>query len=62
MARWHQNIRHFYEPSREVLRGLGQMYAEHPDFIVTFTRLHPDLPEFLRRATEVYAETAVVNA
>lgn len=62
MARWHQSIRYFYEPSREVLRGLGQMYAEHPDFVATFQRMHPDLPEFLRRATEVYAERAVVGA
>lgn len=62
MARWHQSIRYFYEPSREVLRGLGQMYAEHPDFVATFARLHPDLPEFLRRAVEVYAETADMRA
>jgi DNA-binding transcriptional MerR regulator len=62
MRRWHQHLRHFYEPPRAVLQGLGQMYAEHPEFVATFQRMHPDLPEFLRRAVAVYAETADVRA
>lgn len=61
MARWHQHLRYFYEPPREVLRGLGEMYAGHPDFIANFQRIHPDLPEFLRRATAIYAEHAVIR-
>lgn len=62
LVRWHQHMRYFYEPPREVLRGLGQMYAQHPDFIATFQRIHPDLPEFLQDAIEIYAETAVTAA
>ncbi|MCC7206639.1 MAG: MerR family transcriptional regulator [Anaerolineae bacterium] len=56
MARWHQHLRYFYEPTPEILRGLGQMYNEHPDFIANFKAMHPDLPEFLSRAVSVYVE------
>jgi MerR family transcriptional regulator, thiopeptide resistance regulator len=56
IARWYQHLRYFYEPSVERLRGLGQMYTEHPDFVATFTRMHPDLPQFLQQAIECYCE------
>ncbi len=56
IARWHQHLRYFYEPSVERLRGLAQLYNEHPDFVATFTRIHPDLPPFLRRAIEYYCQ------
>ncbi len=54
IARWHQHLRYFYEPSMERLRGLGQLYVDHPDFARNFRRLHPDLPEFMREAIEHY--------
>ncbi len=56
LARWHQHLRYFYEPTIEVLRGLGQFYCEHPDFRATFTRFHPALPEFLEAAIQVYCD------
>jgi DNA-binding transcriptional MerR regulator len=56
LARWHQNLRYFYEPTTDVLRGLGEAYATHPGFIATFRKVHPDLPEFLRRAITVYCQ------
>ena len=56
IARWHQHLRYFYEPSVERLRGLGQMYTEHPDFVATFTRMRPDLPKFLQQAIEYYCQ------
>ena len=54
IARWHQNLRYFYEPTPEILRGLGQAYSQHPQFRATFTRMHPDLPDFLTAAIEHY--------
>jgi DNA-binding transcriptional MerR regulator len=54
IAGWHQNLRNFYEPNREILLGLAQAYADDPRFAAFFTRLHPDLPAFLRRAIEHY--------
>ena len=50
VARWHQHIRYFYEPTTETLRGLGQMYADDPAFATVYQRMHPDFPEFLRQA------------
>ncbi len=56
IARWRQHLRYFYEPSVERLRGLGQLYCEHPDFRATFTEIHPALPEFMKLAIEVYCD------
>jgi DNA-binding transcriptional MerR regulator len=54
VAAWHQNLRNFYEPTTAVLRGLGQAYSQDPRFRGTFTKMHPDLPEFLTAAIEAY--------
>lgn len=56
MARWHQHIRYFYEPTLEVLRGLGQLYNSHPDFIANFSQLHPDLARFMETAIDQYVD------
>jgi len=56
LVRWRQHIRFFYEPTWEILRGLGQMYADSPDFRSTFEKVHPDLPDFLKDAIQVYTE------
>lgn len=54
IARWHQHMRYFYEPSIERLRGLGQLYVDHPDFARNFRELHPNLPEYMREAITHY--------
>ena len=59
MARWHQHLRYFYEPTPEILRGLGQMYNQHPDFIANFQQMHPDLPAFLEQAVTRYCDVLV---
>lgn len=56
LVRWHQHLRYFYEPTLEVLRGLGNAYNEHPDFNATFTAIHPDLPPFLQQAITHYVD------
>ena len=56
LVRWHQHMRYFYEPSIETLGGLGDMYYDHPDFNATFTKLHPDLPGFLKEAIAIYVD------
>ena len=56
LVRWHQHLRYFYEPTPEILRGLGQLYNSHPDFIANFQKLHPDLPAFLEQAIAVYCD------
>jgi DNA-binding transcriptional MerR regulator len=56
LVRWHQHMRYFYEPSWGMLRGLGQGYAASPDFRATFEKMHPDLPDFLNEAIQIYTE------
>jgi DNA-binding transcriptional MerR regulator len=54
IARWHQHLRYFYEPSYERLMGLAQLYTEQPDFVATYRKMHPDMPQFLYKAIEFY--------
>ena len=54
VARWHDNLRTFYEPTPDILRGLGQAYAQEPQFSAFFAALHPDLPAFLSQAIDAY--------
>ncbi|MBZ0293100.1 MAG: MerR family transcriptional regulator [Anaerolineae bacterium] len=56
MARWHQHLRYFYEPTLEILNGLGLMYNSHPDFIANFKKIHPDLPEYLSASVAQYVD------
>jgi len=56
LARWHQHLRYFYEPTLPILRGLGNMYNESPDFNATFTAMHTDLPAFLQKAINHYVD------
>ena len=62
IARWHQHIRYFFEPSREMLRGLGQTYADHPAFTAVYRRMHLEMPEFLRNAIAQYCASLPENA
>lgn len=56
LAQWHEHLRNFYEPSIEVLGGLGQTYKDDPDFSAFFAAIHPDLPDFLSKAIAVYVD------
>lgn len=56
VERWHQHIRRFYEPTLDVLRGLGETYNTHPEFMAFFQKLHPDLPAYLQAAISQYVD------
>lgn len=56
LVRWHNHIRHFYEPPIEVLRGLGDLYNDHPDFKKNFDAMHPDLAQFMREGIVKYVD------
>ncbi|MEO0598463.1 MAG: TipAS antibiotic-recognition domain-containing protein [Chloroflexota bacterium] len=65
LVRWHEHLRYFYEPSLDLLRGLGQLYNSDPRFVANFQKLHVDLPAFLEQAIEDYVdelETAAIQA
>ncbi|MGD8632863.1 MAG: TipAS antibiotic-recognition domain-containing protein, partial [Anaerolineales bacterium] len=61
ITRWHRHLRYFYEPSIARLRGLGEMYVNHPEFAERFRKMHPDLPEFLRAAINSYCDDLEKN-
>jgi MerR family transcriptional regulator, thiopeptide resistance regulator len=48
-------IQRFYQPTREAYSGLGQMYADHPDFRKSYDAFHPNLAEFWAEAMKVFA-------
>jgi DNA-binding transcriptional MerR regulator len=56
VARWHQNLRNFYEPDKERLLGLAQLYNDHPGFQKTFRKFHPNLAAFMKQAVEKYVK------
>ena len=56
LPRWHDNIRHFYEPTLEILRGLGETYQSEPGFIAFFQKFHPNLPGYLAEAITQYVD------
>ncbi len=56
LERWQAHLRHFYEPSLDRLRGLGQLYNSHPEFIANFQNIHPELPAYLERVIEEYVD------
>jgi MerR family transcriptional regulator, thiopeptide resistance regulator len=56
LARWHQHLRAFYEPSFELMAGLGYTYEHDPEFNAFFAAIHPDLPPFIAKAVAVYVD------
>ena len=56
LERWHNHIRHFYEPTLDILRGLGETYVSSPDFRKNFDRIDPRLAEFMREGIVQYVD------
>jgi hypothetical protein len=56
LARWHEHLRHFYEPTLDILRGLGELYRSDPNFMAFFQQFHTDLPEYLHEAITQYVD------
>lgn len=55
LERWHENLRNYYEPTPEILRGLSELYKTD-DFAPFFNSLHPDLPDYLHAAIAEYVD------
>ncbi len=56
VKRWHDHIGYFYEPTLDILRGLGEMYTTHPEFMAYFQQFHDDLPDYLNKAIIQYVD------
>lgn len=56
LDRWQEHLRHFYEPSLDILRGLGQMYNTDVRFMENFQNIHADLPAYLEQVIDYYVD------
>lgn len=56
VARWHEHMRRYYEPTPTIMRGLARGYEEDPRISALYESIHPELPGFLRAAIEYYVE------
>jgi hypothetical protein len=56
LQRWHDHIRYFYEPTLDILRGLGEAYKSEPGFIAFFEKIHPALPDYLAQGITQYVD------
>jgi MerR family transcriptional regulator, thiopeptide resistance regulator len=56
LQRWHDHLRYFYEPTLDILRGLGELYNTHPGFITNFAKIHPQLGEYMREGINQYVD------
>jgi DNA-binding transcriptional MerR regulator len=64
MTRWHEHLRYFYEPTLEILRGLGHLYNDDERFLANFRQMHVELAPYMRDAIEHYVdalETAAIE-
>ncbi len=56
-ARWVEHLRAFYEPSPELVAGLGAMYADHDEFRAFYEKRAPGLSDWLKPALAAYAKS-----
>lgn len=61
IGRWHQHLRYFYEPTVDLLRGLGDLYNDDPEFNKTIAQFDPGLPAFMREAINIYCDRLEVG-
>jgi DNA-binding transcriptional MerR regulator len=56
IGRHHAWIEHFYPAPAALYRGLGEGYAEHPDFRAFYEKYRPGLADFMKEAMAYYAK------
>lgn len=57
IAKHYASLRAFYEPHRELYRGLAHMYVDDKRFAAFYEKYHADLPVFMRDAMLAYSDT-----
>jgi DNA-binding transcriptional MerR regulator len=56
VARHYAWVDNFWHPTAESYRGLGQGYAEHPEFRAFYEKVHPGLADFMCATMAYYAD------
>jgi hypothetical protein len=54
--RWHQNLRNFYEPTLEILRGLGELYTTDSRFTANYDKVAQNLAFYVKDAIDHYVD------
>lgn len=55
-ARWVEHLKAFYEPTAELIEGLGAMYADHPEFRASYEKYAPGLADWMKSAMATCAK------
>jgi DNA-binding transcriptional MerR regulator len=61
IARHYAWVDNFWHPTAEPYRGLGQGYAEHPEFRAFYEKYRPGLADFMYAAMSYYADHTLVE-
>jgi len=61
IARHYAWVDNFWHPTAESYRGLGQGYAEHPEFRAFYEKYRPGLADFMYAAMSYYADHTLVE-
>lgn len=56
VRRWHRHLQHFYQPTREMLRGLADLYVSDGRFTDNIDRFGDGLAEFMNEAIHCYCD------
>ncbi len=56
IRRWHEHIHYFYEPTTEILRGLGELYVTDTRFTDNIDSVETGLSEYMKGAINVYVD------
>jgi len=56
VQRWHQHLQHFYQPTRDMLRGLADLYVDDGRFTDNIDRFGDGLGEFMNEAIHCYCD------
>jgi DNA-binding transcriptional MerR regulator len=62
IARHYAWVDNFWHPTAESYRGLGQGYAEHPEFRAFYEKYRPGLADFLCAAMSYYADHTLAES
>jgi DNA-binding transcriptional MerR regulator len=61
IARHYAWVDNFWHPTAESYRGLGQGYADHPEFRAFYEKVRPGLADFLCAAMSYYADHTLAD-
>lgn len=59
--RFYRHLQHFYDPSYEMFKGLGEMYVADSRFTAFYENVGKGLAIFMRDAMAVYADAKMAN-